>query len=61
MGKPTIPLKTPEAEARIEDYLFMREHGETFERAAARLGLSPDSLGRFLNNHGISIDRSNAA
>lgn len=36
-------------DARYEDAMFMLDNGETFERAAARLGMTPKALEKFLS------------
>lgn len=55
---PRKKITPEEAEARIEDYLWMRKHGETFERAAVRLGVTEKALERFLRRHGYSVIRA---
>lgn len=39
------------ASARIEDLEFMAAHGEHFDNAARRVGLTPNSLERWLFRH----------
>lgn len=40
------------AAARLEDFDELAAAGESFEMIAKRLGLLPNSLGRFMNRHG---------
>lgn len=36
---------------RYEDAMFMFENGESFERAALRLGMTPDALEKLIDRH----------
>lgn len=63
----TAPLSSPrwstniDTAARLEDLRFMADTGETLTGAAARLGLSANSLGRWLEKHDINLRRALAS
>lgn len=50
-GRPLTPPPRPTADI-VEDALWMRETGEHPERAAARLGMSPEALEQMLRRAG---------
>ena len=50
-GRPLTPPPRPTADL-VEDALWMRETGEHPERAAARLGMSPEALEQMLRRAG---------
>lgn len=59
-GRPLTPPPRPTADL-VEDALWMRETGEHPERAAARLGMSPEALEQMLRRAGHPWPELNAA
>lgn len=44
----------------LEDALWLRETGESFDGAARRMGIKPDSLERLMARHGVPWPRAAA-